>query len=78
MTPMSGRSSNNTAFPFFNVSTPGNQGVLAAVGWTGKWYADISQANNNSWSLEAGMERSEAGFECPEKSGSVLVSYGKE
>lgn len=57
MTPSSGRSSNNTAFPFFNVSMPGNQGVLAAIGWTGKWYADVKQVDNRSWSLEAGMER---------------------
>ncbi|HBB90311.1 MAG TPA: alpha-galactosidase [Bacteroidales bacterium] len=57
MTPSSGRSSNNTAFPFFNVSMPGNQGVLTAIGWSGKWYADVKQADTRSWSLEAGMER---------------------
>lgn len=57
MTPASGRSSNNTAFPFFNVSLPGNQGVLTAIGWSGKWYADVMQADNHCWKLEAGMER---------------------
>ena len=57
MTPSSGRSSNNTAFPFFNIAMPGDQGVLAAIGWTGKWYADVSQADTRSWALEAGMER---------------------
>jgi alpha-galactosidase len=57
MTPMNGRSSNRTAFPFFNVSMPGNQGVLTAIGWTGKWYADVKQSDNRSWSLEAGMDR---------------------
>ncbi|MFH0761343.1 MAG: alpha-galactosidase [Bacteroidota bacterium] len=57
MAPMNGRSSNRTAFPFFNVSMPGNQGILTAIGWTGKWYADVKQADNKSWSLEAGMDR---------------------
>jgi alpha-galactosidase len=40
MTPIGGRSSDNTAFPFFNIEMPGQQGVMVAVGWTGKWYAD--------------------------------------
>ncbi len=57
MTPSGGRSSDNTAFPFFNVVMPGNQGVLTAIGWTGKWYADVKQADSKSWSLNAGMER---------------------
>ena len=57
MAPANGRSSNRTGFPFFNVSMPGNQGVLAAIGWTGQWYADVQQGDNHSWLLEAGMER---------------------
>ncbi|MFA5816116.1 MAG: alpha-galactosidase [Bacteroidales bacterium] len=57
MTPVGGRSSDNTAFPFFNVEMPGNQGVLTAIGWTGKWYADVKQSDLKSWSLNAGMER---------------------
>ncbi len=57
MTPVGGRSSDNTAFPFFNVEMPGNQGVLTAIGWSGKWYADVKQSDQKSWSLNAGMER---------------------
>jgi len=57
MTPSGGRSSDNTAFPFFNVVMPGNQGVLTAIGWTGKWYAEVKQSDSKSWSLNAGMER---------------------
>lgn len=57
MTPSGGRSSDNTGFPFFNVEMPGNQGVLAAIGWSGKWFADVKQAGQKSWSLQAGMER---------------------
>lgn len=57
MTPNGGRSSDNTAFPFFNIEVPGNQGIIAAVGWTGKWYADILQASEKSISIKSGMEK---------------------
>jgi len=57
MTPIGGRSSDNTAFPFFNIEMPGKQGVMVAVGWTGKWYADVLQTNEKSVSLKSGMER---------------------
>jgi alpha-galactosidase len=57
MTPAGGRSSDNTAFPFFNIEMPGNQGVMVAIGWSGKWYSDISQTGGNSISLKTGMER---------------------
>jgi alpha-galactosidase len=57
MTPSGGRSSDNTAFPFFNIEMPGNEGLIAAIGWTGKWYADVKQTGPKSWSLNAGMER---------------------
>lgn len=57
MTPIGGRSSDNTAFPFFNIETPGQQGIMVAVGWTGKWYADVLQADEKSVSLKSGMEK---------------------
>ena len=57
MTPTGGRSSDNTAFPFFNIESPNNQGVVVAVGWTGKWYADVSQVNEQTVSLKSGMEK---------------------
>ncbi|MCX6219643.1 MAG: alpha-galactosidase [Bacteroidia bacterium] len=57
MTPAGGRSSDNTAFPFFNIETPGQQGIMVAVGWTGKWYADVLQANEKTVSLKSGMEK---------------------
>ena len=57
MTPIGGRSSDNTAFPFFNMEMPGKQGVMVAVGWTGKWYTDVLQTNEKSVSLKSGMER---------------------
>ncbi len=56
MTPVGGRSSDNTAFPFFNIEMPGKQGVMIAVGWTGKWFSDVSQLNGQSVTLKSGME----------------------
>lgn len=57
MTPGRGRSSDGAAFPFFNIEMPGQQGVMVAVGWTGKWYADVLQNNDKSVSLKSGMEK---------------------
>jgi alpha-galactosidase len=57
MTPSGGRSSDSEGFPFFNVEMPGGEGVITAIGWSGKWYADVSQSDMKSWSLKAGMER---------------------
>ncbi len=57
MTPVGGRSSDNTAFPFFNIETPGSQGIMVAIGWTGKWYADVMQTGGQSVSLKSGMEK---------------------
>ncbi|MEI6139539.1 MAG: alpha-galactosidase [Mariniphaga sp.] len=57
MTPSGGRSSDNTAFPFFNIGTSTNQGIIVAVGWTGKWFADVLQSDEKTVSLKSGMER---------------------
>ncbi|MDD4646078.1 MAG: alpha-galactosidase [Bacteroidales bacterium] len=57
LTPSGGRSSDNTAFPFFNLEMPGGRGIIAAIGWTGKWYANITQTGKQSVGLESGMER---------------------
>lgn len=57
LTPSGGRSSDNTAFPFFNLEMPGNKGIVAAVGWTGKWYADIVQTSAKAVQLRSGMEK---------------------
>lgn len=57
MTPSGGRSSDHTALPFFNIEMPGHQGIMVAVGWTGKWYADVLQSDGKSISLKSGMEK---------------------
>lgn len=56
LTPSGGRSSDNTALPFFNIEMPGKQGLMVAVGWTGKWFADVCLNQNTSVSLKSGME----------------------
>jgi alpha-galactosidase len=56
ITPSGGRSSDNTALPFFNIEMPGQQGIVVAVGWTGKWFADVVQKDEKSVSLKSGME----------------------
>ncbi len=57
MTPVGGRSSDNTAFPFFNLEMPDHQGVMVAIGWTGKWVANLLQATEKTVALNAGMEK---------------------
>ena len=58
MTPDGGRSSGGSmAFPFFNIESPANEGVMVAIGWTGKWYADVQQKDEKSVSLKSGMEK---------------------
>ena len=57
LTPNGGRSSDNTAFPFFNIEMPGGEGIIAAVGWSGKWYADVMKKDDTTVELKSGMER---------------------
>jgi len=57
MTPVGGRSSDNTGFPFFNIETPGNRGIMVAIGWSGKWYADVQKKDEKSFLLQSGMEK---------------------
>ena len=54
--PSRGRSSDATAFPFFNIAAP-DRGIVAAIGWTGRWKASVKKAGLHSLRLEAGMER---------------------
>ena len=57
MSPVSGRSSDTSAFPFFNVVTPDSKGIVVAVGWTGTWFADLTAPSVKSINLAAGMKR---------------------
>jgi len=58
MTPKGQRgSSDDTSFPFFNIEYPDQNGMMVAIGWTGKWYAEVTQNDEANFSLTAGMER---------------------
>ena len=54
--PIAGRSSDNTGFPFYNIEGPGG-GVMVAIGWTGKWRAEIKRSSEDAVHLVAGMDR---------------------
>ncbi|HUI08877.1 MAG TPA: alpha-galactosidase, partial [Bacteroidota bacterium] len=57
LTPHGAKSSDITAFPFFNIELPGHKGTIVAVGWTGKWFANITRINEQTVRLQSGMER---------------------
>ncbi len=56
--PIGGRSSNTTAFPFFNIEAPGEGGVMLGIGWSGQWAASFSKDGSPSLRVRAGMELS--------------------
>ena len=56
MAPTGGRSSDETAFPFFNLQSQ-NEGVMVAIGWTGQWQSRIIRKENKGITLVAGMEK---------------------
>ncbi len=57
--PEGGRSS-ETAFPFFNIESPSDQGFMFAIGWSGTWVSDFLQNTENSISIRSGMKRFES------------------
>lgn len=56
MAPSGGRSSNTTAFPFFNFQY-GDEGLIAAIGWSGQWKAGFDRGADTGASV-SGSERS--------------------
>jgi alpha-galactosidase len=54
--PSAGRSSDTTAFPFFNIAGQG-QGVMAAIGWSGKWKAAVKRTGVRAAELTAGLDK---------------------
>jgi alpha-galactosidase len=55
LAPVGGRSSNG-AFPFFNVQY-GDEGMMAAIGWSGQWRASFERSGGGPTTLHAGMEK---------------------
>ncbi len=55
MAPTGGRPSSVSAFPFFGLEFAGD-GLFAAVGWCGQWFAEIDRSAAGPTRLSAGME----------------------
>ena len=55
LAPVGGRSSNTSAFPFFNIESKG-EGVMVGIGWSGQWAAELTRDANTSLRVRAGME----------------------
>ncbi len=53
--PTGGRSSNHSAFPFFNMAGS-NGGWVMAIGWTGQWAAEFASDAKGGLGVCAGME----------------------
>ena len=53
--PAGGRPSNG-AFPFFNLQY-GDEGLIAAIGWSGQWAARLERSVTGPTRLQAGMEK---------------------
>lgn len=56
LAPSGGRSSNTTAFPFFDLQYA-DDGVFAAVGWSGQWAASFERSPAGPTRFRAGMEK---------------------
>ncbi len=54
--PTAGRSSDTAALPFFNVAGA-DRGIVAAVGWSGRWTAAVGRDASAGLTLKAGMRR---------------------
>ena len=57
--PEGGRSS-ETSFPFFNIESPANQGVVFSIGWSGTWISDFMKKTDRVISFSSGMKRFES------------------
>ncbi|NOY61087.1 MAG: alpha-galactosidase [Calditrichaeota bacterium] len=66
LAPKGGRSSDETALPFFNIQAE-KQGAMVAVGWTGQWLAVIQRDDKAGVILHAGMERTHLKLHAGEK-----------
>jgi alpha-galactosidase len=54
--PTGGRSSQDTAFPYYNVVEPEGGGDIMAVGWSGQWAASFARDATTNLNIKAGMQ----------------------
>jgi len=55
LAPVGGRSSNTSAFPFFNIEENG-KGVMVGIGWSGQWAASLTRNEGTELTVRSGME----------------------
>lgn len=54
--PTGGRSSQDTAFPYYNIQRPDGTGYIMAVGWSGEWTATFARDGTTNLNVQAGMQ----------------------
>jgi alpha-galactosidase len=59
--PTAGRSSDTSALPFFNIASPGH-GIVAAVGWSGRWAASVARKGGSPRAVELAAGMAETRF----------------
>jgi alpha-galactosidase len=54
--PFGGRSSGETAFPYYNIAEPEGSGDIVAIGWSGEWAASFARDGATNLNVKAGMQ----------------------
>ena len=70
--PTGGRSSNTTAFPYFDIEDETGAGFVCGIGWSGQWKLDITR-NGNDIRLIAGFQDCDFILEPHEKVRSIRI-----
>ena len=71
--PKHGRSSDTSAFPFFNITSGNGRGVMLSIGWTGTWCADFA-LQGNRLHAKSGMKNTDLFLYSGESIRTPLVS----
>jgi len=76
--PIGGRSSNTTAFPYFDVEDASGEGIVWGIGWSGQWQLDAIR-NGNCLHLKAGFQECDLYLRSQEtlRSIRILLYFGK-
>ncbi len=76
--PTGGRSSNTTAFPYFDVEDSTGAGLVCGIGWSGQWKLEVSRSGD-ALRLAAGFQDCDFALEPHEKIRSVraLMYFGQ-
>ena len=75
--PTGGRSSNTTAFPYFDIEDETGAGLVCGIGWSGQWKLDVTRRGDNI-RLMAGFQDCDFILEPHEKIRSIriLIHFG--